>query len=124
MKLELKYIAPYLPYGLGLYYNDTKKVYPLVVHNSTCSMQGGFNINEVINEPLLKPILRPMSDLNIKSLPNIPEPKNMSPAVIFNDRTIEMCYWQEYEFLFKHHFDVFGLIEEGLAIDINTIENV
>ena len=23
---------------------------------------------------------------------------------------------------FKHHFDVFGLIEKGLAIDKNTIE--
>lgn len=27
-----------------------------------------------------------------------------------------------YKWLFEHHFDVFGLIEKGLAIDINTIE--
>ena len=25
------------------------------------------------------------------------------------------------ELLFRHHFDVFGLIEKGLAIDINTL---
>jgi len=29
-----------------------------------------------------------------------------------------------HELLFKWHFDVFGLIEKGLAIDINTIEDV
>ena len=29
-----------------------------------------------------------------------------------------------YEYLFKNHFDVYGLIEKGLAIDVNTIENV
>lgn len=27
-----------------------------------------------------------------------------------------------FEWLFEHHFDVFGLIEQDLAIDINTIE--
>jgi hypothetical protein len=26
-------------------------------------------------------------------------------------------------FLFEHHFDVFGLIEQGLAIDLNTLKN-
>ena len=29
-----------------------------------------------------------------------------------------------YEYLFKNHFDVYGLIEKGLAIDVNMIENV
>ena len=28
------------------------------------------------------------------------------------------------EYLFQHHFDVYGLIEKGLAVDINNIENV
>jgi hypothetical protein len=35
-----------------------------------------------------------------------------------NYKTIMMYYNQ----LFKYHFDVFGLIEKGLAIDINTIK--
>lgn len=30
------------------------------------------------------------------------------------------CVWRE---LFKNNFDVFGLIEKGLAVDINTIDN-
>jgi hypothetical protein len=29
-------------------------------------------------------------------------------------------YWQT-DYLFKHHFDVFGLIEKGLAVDFNTL---
>jgi uncharacterized metal-binding protein len=31
---------------------------------------------------------------------------------------IEVLIWQK---LLKHHFDVFGLIEKGFAIDINTL---
>lgn len=27
-----------------------------------------------------------------------------------------------YQFLFKHHFDIFGLIDKGLAIDINIVK--
>ena len=31
--------------------------------------------------------------------------------------------YPEYCWLFENHFDVFGLIEKGLAIDINTLKN-
>ena len=41
-----------------------------------------------------------------KSIKEIQEPKN------------------DYEKLFEWHFDIFGLIEKGLAIDINTLSDV
>lgn len=33
------------------------------------------------------------------------------------------CYNQFYEYLFQHHYDVFGLIDKGLVIDINSISH-
>ncbi len=30
-------------------------------------------------------------------------------------------YWKDIQELFKHHYDVHGLIEAGLAIDVNSI---
>ena len=37
--------------------------------------------------------------------------------------TVEGLPYSIFEILLKNHFDVFGLIEKGLAIDINTIKS-
>jgi len=46
-----------------------------------------------------------------------------SKTFVFNGNSIENQY-PLFQWLFKHKFDVFGLIELGLAIDINTIKDV
>ena len=33
------------------------------------------------------------------------------------------CYNQFYEYLFQHHYDVYSLIDKGLAIDLNSISH-
>ena len=106
MKLELKHIAPYLPYGVHLM-NSYGNWHNTTLHKS-------IGVYEMLE---MKPILRPMSDL------------------VNNEFEEDLGKWiGEYQELhvddidygiiknyFKHHFDVFGLIEKGLAISYNDI---
>ena len=120
MKLELKHIAPYLPYKLmflevrrGMFSNseDIAEQSPMNVGNINSLLNG--KVYRVISR---KPILRPLSDLlklgsnvewwSIKIELGIP-------------KYLEYDSMQE---LLKEHYDVFGLIENNLAIDINTLK--
>lgn len=167
MELELKHLAPYLPYGLKMYYYD-----PVVKISYIKSLTGVdvdcIRINgDVEYIPIdYKPILSPMSDLIKPVLSKViyREPlrhlkhggtdldqlrissdccgeieysccdneghetrynvKEMTFTQRFNGDT--RYYKNQYESmcrLFEWHFDVFGLIEKGLAIDINTLKH-
>jgi hypothetical protein len=129
MKLELKHLAPYLPYGLTGQI-DLKDV-PI-------SHRNGDNIRiktlDAENIPMFltysKPILRPLSDLHkpIQDNGNWTIPANYLyrnfdvTDMEFNGNIIDPKHgYDVYMFLISHHFDVFGLIEKGHAIDINTL---
>lgn len=88
---------------------------------------------------LIKPILRPLSDLTnkIKINDNVFIPaqnifeKAYNTYVNGSQRTGQILPWKKHPTLWKYieltklfewHFDVFGLIEAGLAIDINTLK--
>ena len=111
MKLELKHLAPYLPYGLRIFNKDNKSSYVL----STGSIDRVTELPEIF-----KPILRPLSDLTERAS------KVMSGLSLntfikkINNQDLSYITFNE---LISLHFDVFGLIEEGLAIDINTLSN-
>ena len=102
-KLELKHLAPYLPYKVEVKLES--KLYPKckivgVVRNTIYLNYHGHSLSLQISD--VKPILRPLSD---------------NWHLQFEVRRLDA--WER---LFKGHFDVFGLIEKGLAIDINTIK--
>lgn len=58
MKLELKHLAPYLPYGLMLKINT-----PIGIFNRKLQLDCGHDFNLHLSECNIKPILRPLSDL-------------------------------------------------------------
>lgn len=118
MELQLKHLAPYLPYGLSvriISQNITRHVKSL--HHDAIMSRDYHRIHR-FND--IKPILRPLSDLKVsKSLfgeYNWDYPEEFINSI--SGGSVEYIYMIE---LFKQHFDVFGLIEEGLAIDINTL---
>ena len=128
MKLELKHLAPYLPYGLNWFCLDedsreiehlpTVKIYDL--EKQTIEI-GGMDI-DLSDLPYpdgltIKPILRPLSDLQNKEHENR---KVDREYIIEADADADLSYY-EWCYLLENHFDVFGLIKKGLAIDINTI---
>ena len=132
--LELKHLAPYLPYSLefncdfngiqemtGLFVAEEDGE-PLVQFKGYCAD---------INDTTHKPILRPLSDLT-KEIEIDGEKiviSNEYRSCRFNEMStlkggsviLRSIMLKEYDIILKYHFDIFGLIEKGLAIDINTL---
>lgn len=128
-KLELKHIAPYLPYDLRI--KGGTMTYTLT----------GSYLDEWFNWGFMtehQPILRPLSDLTkeIEHNGEIICPCEIlftdysqndgatcgDQAELLIDLNLDMILsYFEWQKLFEWHFDVFGLIEKGLAIDINTL---
>jgi len=151
MKLELKHLAGYLPYGLKIHYeliNDRKQL----DWELTCDKVYFCLDNQN------KPILRPLSDLTKeievngkKFVPYIELAKKYTEMSGYNEdiriyRNKCYCYSKSSEIEFRFngrdfvlngklvnaqhhlflklhewHFDIYGLIENGLAIDINKL---
>jgi hypothetical protein len=135
MKLELKHLAPYLPYGLKTKYilSDVIRLSSGQKDETRDSLLTPDNVK--FSLIYCKPILRPLSDLT-------KEIEFKGEKIQFNYllKTVSYGYlglqppdlkvienrirsgnllFEDANRLFEYHFDVFGLIEEGLAIDIN-----
>lgn len=143
MNLELKHLAPYLPYGLKVGWNNIFHEMISLKSNERCQLVDNFT-DEIYGIKLvhIKPILRPLSDL-IKEIEHngerfVPLEKleveganigsNIVGIVISIVEDYEWIYLQDVQNnitqkLFEWHFDVFNLIEKGLAIDINTLKS-
>ncbi len=148
MKLELtiEHLAPYLPYGLKLIdhmgnkcnisYLSTKRI-AFIDINGYGDVQ---KLNWRYASGKIKPILRPLSDLtkeievNVEKLivADIIFPKeeyktdferkvDIGALQLQNAISHSCTFFSVVQVLFKYHFDVFGLIENNLAIDINTL---
>lgn len=147
-ELKLEHLAPYLPYDLKItHVGQPEVMYTMNTIINSCFIGDHSNLDDEYNTKLylIKPILRPLSDLTKEIEVN---GKKFVPAEylwmcdIAEWKSFEIYgkipdYWDacmkvipyETEYrtmqkLFKMHFDVFGLIEKGLAIDINDVKNV
>jgi hypothetical protein len=137
-KLELKHLAPYLPYGLKVKhdfqkvrYNGRKSPLEDWIMTLEPSMLNCFILKD--KRPFnRKPILRPLSDL---SKDQFKMDEISKGAILFLSDIGKLPYnsmkshiggimYRDMIKLFEWHFDVFGLIDQGLAIDINTLKNV
>ena len=143
MKLELKHLAPYLPFNLyfqrfehecidktktPVIYSQEK--YPIKTQLNEVTLNS-FNYNEN------KPILRPMYELSDYFLELYGSLEHQDVTDYFDEYYLgsffnleiheiastrpEYLPYGTLQVLFKHHFDVFGLIEKGLAIDIKNL---
>lgn len=132
MKIELKHLAGYLPYGVKVKWNNTSYEMISLRLNERCQLVDYYT-EEVYGVKLehIKPILRPLSDLTKEIEVNgekfvpieiIDKRNNLSVLETTKDTDLIDClpYWVINYFL-EWHFDIYGLIENGLAIDINTL---
>jgi len=134
MKLELKHLAGYLPYGLkgisteeNLGIETVKGLNYYGKHNTVNVVTDVDDIDLI----LFKPILRPLSDLTKEIEVNgekfVPSQEynylRFEEISTFKGRCNAMKFIQarELELLYEMHFDIYGLIPD-LAIDINTLE--
>jgi hypothetical protein len=138
MKLELKHIAPYLPYGLRLQHKQSGDIYKLLmvgknVNNTyvvDCYVKGELNFTVPARQSIknFKPILRPLSDLTnyevqIADIIGLLSAEHVINAIINgHDYIMSMSAHAELsKFMYENHFDVFGLIDKGLAVNINIL---
>ena len=131
MKLELKHLAPYLPYGLKFYVENVVKGKYTKSYSWELTLET--DLKQVLDFQN-KPILRPLSDLTeeIENFRDKPEDNclvmdNWIDHFLdftgkVNEANINACPYGLMQILLENHFDIFGLIEKGLAIDINTLE--
>ncbi len=140
MKLELKHIAPYLPFGLKILHFDNQR--KMNAGNGSSTHWIGITATLQRQGENCKPILRPLSDLTkeieVGGERFIPIDKidyefgmlyyfaSGNKGLLIKRRNTNiyaysMDYFLIQQKLFEWHFDVFGLIEQGLAIDINTL---
>jgi len=126
MKLEIKHLAPYLPYelnGVGEFLKDTILIVEGIKRNRIIGFTKDGNnvpIGCMLNEFI--PILRPMGDIKyyLDFLKKYYVNFSDTEGLLVKRRN--ECYTRinELDFFYKNHFDVFGLIEKGLALDINN----
>jgi len=115
-KLELKHIAPYLPYDLE--FKDPETVVPGVMIAICAEMPGllfyqNKDTIEYFNLNKIKPLLLPLSELN-----NNPDHVLGLGKIEWNVPTDSAAYTlTQYEYLFSNHFDVFHLIDADLALN-------
>lgn len=132
-KLELKHLVGYLPYKLKgvLSHPDIKNTSERFLTGRLLDYLTEYNCY------VFKPILRPLSDIDNLTVDfSGHKDKFINRYFGFNSM---MHYHKEYlkygsaywnnrapycvvQWLFEYHFDIHGLIDAGLAIDINTIK--
>jgi len=132
MKLTIKELAPYLPYGLKIIDSYNGQIH---------SIDKGETLDYVLQwykgDKPHKIILRPLSDLTKeiehngeRFVPYDRTTEGMMRGRSYQDRIIienrlatNTILYQDMIYLISLHFDVFSLIENNLAIDINTLNN-
>ena len=129
-KLELKHLAPYLPYGLKYWSKEHKSESILDCYRPECfdNEMKTISMEAILRHPdIYKPILRPLSDI-CEFIEHKGEEMMLSLMGygfplhnLVSEEILKMDY-ETLTLLFKLHFDVFGLIEKDLAIDINTLK--
>lgn len=136
MKLELKHLTPYLLHNLML-----------MIDGVVCEIEGFdlYQIDTIIAERVnynisaVKPILRPLSDLTKEievngekfvpalrtqlHIQNQNFPLTHQNRILLENRIItNTISYSDMQYLISLHFDIYGLIEQGLAIDINDLK--
>lgn len=141
MDLQAYQITPYIPFRLNVLSGDAKEIYEL---SGIAMRDGWINYERRIeiqgeNSPryytqelkYCKPILRPLSFLKTEIEIN---GKIILPIDILGYETdswqtrfliieTETRKFKDVQKLFEWHFDVFGLIEKGLAVDYMSVFN-
>jgi len=126
MKLELKHLAPYLPYSVKVFLGNTERDLTAVSIDSKfifVTQWTGSREKQMVYIENVKPILKSLSectDINSPFLNSINAdlPIQMQICDLANKRIgYWNCCYEAINTMCEHHIDIFGLIDAGLAIE-------
>lgn len=133
MKLEIKHLAPYIEHNLkcldlkGEPDSNIFTMESISIHGVVSDNDGNFDIEFKDIKPLLLPLSYLTKEIEHNGESFVPSEKINSTIDCFlqmQRNGFENNIWS-YDLtckLLSYHFDIFGLIESGLAIDKNTIK--
>lgn len=137
MKLQVNEIAPYLPYSVKVLMPESnKKGCKKKVIGTVSGIYSDATIvcwdTDDVTPDQFKLILRPLSDLylNLTEHDEIRDEFSEYEWITFEtcfmsgitpDTRFDYVTYSQAQLLFKHHFDLFGLIDKGLAVDYSLI---
>jgi hypothetical protein len=134
-QLELKEIVGYLPYGLkGISKEEDLGIETIMGYSVYGTKNNVFfttNIDE-IDMVMFNPILQPLSNFESENIDDIKEYLGIGQWCVHYedyfdawfddaeniDKLVLQAPYEIMEFFFLNHYDVFGLIEKGLAIAV------
>ena len=126
MELELKHLTPYLPYKL-----NAKFMHPTKEHQKVGVLSSVYNCNDDVKLSInygddehiwmFKPILKPLSDLSKKEYLEIFVQKDIDDILEAKrvDESLDVVEFYLVQKLISLHFDVFSLLDKGLALSVN-----
>lgn len=134
-QLKLEYIVPYLPYQLKYkdFYGNICTLRKIEVDSPSNSRVDAFN-HGGLGLFNLKPFLRPLSDLNneiehdgekftpydwLEEKYYTLDLHKQCERIIEDYRWINHCEYGLIQHLLEWHFDIYNLLEDGLAINFN-----
>lgn len=144
MKLELKHLAPYLRYDLKFsdLISDMPNKFTLDVDNISGVLEDAESLNTIrlhlrkltdltkeieVNGEIFQNFSKLLESITRNKWVYFKEEEELHELTYEMDHNgnkyssvIGLPYWI-IEKLFEWHFDIYGLIENGLAIDINTL---
>jgi hypothetical protein len=139
MELEVKHLAPYLPYGLKLQYVEREKVISTgimqsISQNNSETHPTRVSINYQGEEHIwmYKPLLKPLSQFEYDHIIQVKEYLGLGQwcdhydqyfDAWFDDaesvqKLVLQCPYEIMQFFLECHFDVFGLIDAGHATEL------
>ena len=140
MELEVKHLAPYLPYGLKLQYVEREKVISTgimqsISQNNSETHPTRVSINYQGEEHIwmYRPLLKPLSQFEYDHIIQVREHLGLGQWCDHYDQYFEawfddaesvqklvlQCPYEIMQFFLECHFDVFGLINAGLATELS-----
>lgn len=132
-KLTLKELAPYLPYELKIQVHGNGELFTLATHRFYKDYSNNeLSIHSMVEDSQVKPVLRPLSDITLEIVQQLfgfeieefrmeSDNENDFSLEVLTDLGWTSLTFNEYQNLLAYHFDLFMLIEKGLAVDINTL---
>lgn len=98
--------------------SKTKEFKPVI---SVFNMGNGWLVYQMDAKPILYP-LSALTEGFYEELETMPPFLEETPSIYNFSHPQIMAYAARVKYLIDHHFDVFGLIETGEAIDVTSLE--
>ena len=132
MKLQIEHLAPYLPYNLQVKHPIENEYYTLHCNSNN---YGNVGMGVLLDkDAAFKPVLKSMVNFSEVVKEKFGEDNDKEFMYFFDDTFIDIdeihntqidyLVYGAIVWLLKNHYDIFGLIDAGLAHDENLLPKI